>query len=130
MSRRRERKRQPILAITLMLLAAGIVSYDHYRIDVKDTTHGEMMFFKLSWAPFQTMSDLSPIGYHLYDGLRLFGEAKGIKLADQERTEVQDWLKSNAESLPDNSYKGKFQGKNLIVIQVESLENFVIGEAG
>ena len=128
MSRRRERKRQPILAITLMLLAAGIVSYDHYRIDVKDTTHGEMMFFKLSWAPFQTMSDLSPIGYHLYDGLRLFGEAKGIELADQERAEVQDWLASNAEGLPDNSYKGKFQGKNLIVIQVESLENFVIGQ--
>lgn len=128
MSRRFEHKRQPLLAAVLMLIAVGVVSYDHYRIDVKDTTHGEMMFMKLSWAPFQSMSDMSPIGYHLFDGLRLFGEAKGIELADQERTDVQNWLASNAESLPDNSYKGKFQGKNLIVIQVESLENFVIGQ--
>ncbi|MDR6551135.1 LTA synthase family protein [Paenibacillus qinlingensis] len=128
MSRRLERKRQPVLAITLMLLAAGVVSYEHYRIDVKDTTDGQMMFFNLSWAPFQSMSDMSPIGYHLYDGLRLFGSAKTIKLADQEHTQVQTWLASNEEGLPDNSYKGMFQGKNLIVIQVESLENFVIGE--
>ncbi|WP_167357057.1 LTA synthase family protein [Paenibacillus pectinilyticus] len=128
MSRKLERKRHPILALVLMFIAVGIVSYDHYRIDVKDTTKGEMMFFKLSWAPFQSMSDMSPIGYHLYDGLRLFGEAKGINLTAQQHTEVQDWLASNAEGLPDNSYKGMFQGKNLIVIQVESLENFVIGQ--
>jgi lipoteichoic acid synthase len=128
LSRRRENKRQPILAALLIILAVGVVSYEHYRIDVKNTTKGEMMFFNLSWAPFQSMSDMSPIGYHLYDGIRLFGASNSIKLADQERTEVQEWLKGNAESLPDNSYKGMFQGKNLIVIQVESLENFVIGE--
>lgn len=128
LSRRTERKRQPIVAIVLMVLAVGIVSYDHYRIDVKNTTQGEMMFFNLSWAPFQSMSDMSPIGYHLYDGLRLFGAAKSINLSDGARSEVQNWFASNAEKLPDNTYKGMFQGKNLIVIQVESLENFVIGQ--
>ncbi|WNR46223.1 LTA synthase family protein [Paenibacillus roseipurpureus] len=128
LSRRKERPRHPVLAFLLLLFASSVIYYDHYRIDVKDTTKGEMMFFKLSWAPFQSMSDMSPIGYHFFDGLRLFGEAKQIKLAGSEQSEVEQWLTRNAEGLPDNAYKGMFQGKNLIVIQVESLENFVIGQ--
>ena len=128
LSRRKEQSRHPILAFILLLLASSVINYDHYRIDVKDTTKGEMMFFKLSWAPFQSMSDMSPIGYHLFDGLRLFGEAQQVKLSKSERSDVHDWLTSNAEGLPDNRYKGMFQGKNLVVIQVESLENFVIGQ--
>ncbi|MDZ5001196.1 sulfatase-like hydrolase/transferase, partial [Clostridium perfringens] len=32
------------------------------------------------------------------------------------------------ENLPDNQYKGIFKDKNLLVIQVESLESFIIGK--
>src|SRR3712207_8394892 len=38
-------------------------------------------------------------------------------------------FRSKAEKLPDNKYKGIFKGKNLITIQIESLENFVIGKS-
>ncbi|NEW06778.1 LTA synthase family protein [Paenibacillus sp. SYP-B3998] len=125
---KRERKRQPVLAAILMAAAISVVAYDHYRIDVQDATKGQMIFFKMCWVPFQSMSNMSPIGYHLFDGLRLLGEAKVIDLAEQDRAEVKDWFAQNAENLPDNAYKGKFQGKNLFVIQVESLEAFVLGQ--
>jgi len=123
-----ERRRRPVVAAILMAASIGVVAYDHYRIDVKDTTNGQMLFFKMCWVPFQSMSNMSPIGYHLYDGLRLMGEAKRQELDGQQKAEVESWFEANAERLPDNAYKGKFAGKNLVVIQVESLEAFVLGE--
>ncbi|MGG1552132.1 LTA synthase family protein [Paenibacillus ferrarius] len=122
------KRRRPVLAVVLMLLAVGVVETEHYRIDVKNVTNGQMLFFNLSWAPFQSMSDMSPIGYHLYDGLRLFGSNKLKSLTSQEDGEIKAWLSANNEHLPDNAYKGKFQGKNLFVIQVESLEAFVLNQ--
>lgn len=124
----RKRKIRPVVTAILMVIAGSVIAYEHYRIDVKDVTKGQMAFFKLSWVPFQSMSNMSPIGYHLFDALRMFGEAKNVVLADEERDEVKSWFAENAEKLPDNAYKGKFRGKNLIIIQVESLEAFVLGQ--
>ena len=42
--------------------------------------------------------------------------------------DIENWFNDNKENLPDNKYKGMFKGKNLIAIQVESLENFVINQ--
>ncbi|MEC0229508.1 LTA synthase family protein [Paenibacillus alba] len=125
---KRRHRRHPVLAAILMAAAVGVISYDHYRIDVQDATKGQMIFLRMCWVPFQSMSNMSPIGYHLLDGLRLFGETKEVDLTAHERGELQDWFANNAEKLPDNGYKGKFLGKNLIVIQVESLEAFVLGQ--
>ncbi|UKS29293.1 LTA synthase family protein [Paenibacillus sp. HWE-109] len=125
---RQSSHRHPVLAALVMAAAVSVVSYDHYRIDIKDTTNGQMMFVRMCWVPFQTMSNMSPIGYHLYDGLRLFGDNKEHALAPQERADVQAWFSQQDENLPDNAYKGKFRGKNLIIIQVESLEAFVLNE--
>ena len=42
--------------------------------------------------------------------------------------EIETWINYNKENLPDNEYKGLFKGKNVIFLQIESLENFVIGQ--
>ena len=39
---------------------------------------------------------------------------------------IDNWLENNKENIPDNSYKGIYKGNNVIYIQVESLENWVI----
>ena len=41
---------------------------------------------------------------------------------------IDEWYKENDENLPDNKYKGILKGKNVIFLQVESLESFVINE--
>lgn len=43
-------------------------------------------------------------------------------------TDINEYFETKKENLPDNEYFGAAKGKNLIYIQVESLENFVIGQ--
>jgi len=93
---------------------------------------GLMMFiygpglFKRSYIPCRTMKNLSPIGYHIYDTAELINDNRPYSLNEKEKKNVEQWLSYKNESLPDNKYKGIFAGKNLVVIQVESLENFVV----
>ncbi len=75
-----------------------------------------------------TASNISPIGYHGYDIYAYFRDTHPKALTDSDKKDIASWYKNNNENLPDNSYKGMLKGKNLIVIQVESLEKFVINQ--
>lgn len=122
-------KNRSVLAFAISLaISIGYISFDHYWIDVKDATKGTMMFFRVCWAPFQTMSNMSPIGYHVYDTYLTFTSNKNMKLTSSEKEKVDNWFKDNAENIEDNDLKGVFKNKNLIFLQVESLEQFVINE--
>ncbi len=76
-----------------------------------------------------TSHNLSPLGYQLYSVYTFFNEGKTVKLSTQEKSQIAQWYSEKKESLPDNKYKGMFAGKNLLIIQVESLEKFVIGQS-
>lgn len=106
-------------------LSALIIFISHYIIDIKGTIPGQS-FLRLSWAPFQTFSDMSPLGYHGFDLKYFVGRNK--ELSDSDINDVQSWINNNKEDIPDNEYFGMLKGKNLIAIQVESLENFVINK--
>lgn len=75
-----------------------------------------------------TSQNLSPLGYQLYSVYTFFNEGKNIKLSTDEKNEIKQWYAEKKENLPDNKYKGMFAGKNLLVIEVESLEKFVVGQ--
>lgn len=72
---------------------------------------------------------LSPIGNHLYDLFR-FVYDRNEGLNQNQITEIEDWIEANQKYLvAENEYlslKGLIQGKNIITIQFESLEKFVI----
>ncbi len=119
-------KRNISFFILVLLLSLGIMFY------VQSETNGDnpslKAIFQVSWLPSQTFTNLSPIGYHLFDSYMFFYETRTAELEPKEKNEIRQWLVSKAENLPDNQYKGMFAGKNIIVIQVESLENFVINQ--
>jgi lipoteichoic acid synthase len=73
--------------------------------------------------------NLSAIGYHILDVYTFLKDYRPYKLSGNEMKEISEWLNNNMEILPDNKYKGLFKDKNLLVIQVESLENCVIGKS-
>lgn len=114
-----------IKTIVIAGLTLGIVLLSHYVIDIKGLIPGQS-FLRLSWAPFQSFSDMSPLGYHGYD--LFYFSNKNIDLTEENINEVETWLNNNKEDLPDNEYFGLLKDKNLIAIQVESLENFVINQ--
>jgi len=114
-----------IKAVCVFLISAFVIGMAHYYIDIKQMVAGQNLF-RVSWAPFQTFSDMSPLGYHGFD-LNFYAD-KNKTLTSDEENDIENWFNDNKENLPDNKYKGMLKGKNLIAIQVESLENFVINQ--
>lgn len=99
-----------------------------YLADEKCATEQFYLKFR-DWEPYITMYKASPLYYHLFDIERYFKENKQIKLTDTDLEEIKTWLKDNKEDIKDNKYKGLLKGKNLIFIQVESLEGFMINQS-
>ncbi|MDV4151789.1 LTA synthase family protein [Clostridium sp. AL.422] len=113
-----------IKAVSIFLLSGVMIYLTHYYTDIKGASGKS--FLSLSWAPYQTFSDMSPLGYHGYDLSYYTGLDK--ELTSSEIEEIDSWFEYNDENLEDNEYAGYLEGKNLIAIQVESLENFVINQ--
>ncbi|AOR24706.1 LTA synthase family protein [Clostridium taeniosporum] len=112
-------------SISIFLLSTFTIGLGHYYVDIKHMIPGKRLF-SLSWAPFQTFSDMSPLGYHGFD--INFYKDKNKSLTSNDIATIKNWFNDNKENLPDNKYKGLLEGKNLIALQVESLENFVINQ--
>lgn len=113
--------------LMLMLASSSYIFVNYLVVDVLNK-NTQYFLFKCSWSPNQTMSNLSPLGYHLFETYNSWEDSKPFLLSDEDKQRVGAWFSDKKENLPENSYSSKFQGKNLIVLQVESLENFVIGK--
>lgn len=120
-------KRKVIPFILIMLLGSGTAFYYHYRYDVLENGKNKRYFF-IYWAPIYNVSNMSPLGFHIYDSYLYAENSKRLVLNPKDKNEVKEWYTNKKENLPDNQYKALLKGKNLIVIQVESLENFLIGQ--
>ncbi|MEL4106620.1 LTA synthase family protein [Oscillospiraceae bacterium WX1] len=72
---------------------------------------------------------MSPLGDFMYN-IYNYGVEKAYKLDDEDRSFIDNWFEDNQKYMAaDPQYenmRGILKGKNIIVIQVESLENFVI----
>jgi len=75
---------------------------------------------------------ISPLGEHLFDLYRFVYE-RTDKLNEADLTKIEKWFNDNSKYQdPDENYadlNGLIKGKNLIVIQVESLEDVVVGQS-
>ena len=116
--------------VAILLIASSLVIYiSHIKID--DVENSEYILFSKSWAPFQQMSNMSPLGYYAFDIVDTLTTTNKTqlnqnKVSKEDIESIDNWLENNKENLPDNSYKGIYKGNNVIYIQVESLENWVI----
>lgn len=113
----RASKRGLVFPIVVIVLGVGVVYSVNYNND----------FLKYNWVDYESMKYMWPLGYHYYEAKDAI-EKQLRKLDDTEVAKVDEWLEWNNENLPDNEFKGIFEGKNVIYIQAESLENFVIGK--
>lgn len=112
--------------VILLVLSVSYICFQHVQLDLKGK--GDGMLFRVAWSPNQTMSNLSPLGYHSFDIYNYLKNSRIEKLTPGESQEIKNWFAQNQEKLPPNEYKSIFKGKNLIMIQVESLETSVINQ--
>lgn len=79
------------------------------------------------WTVLMSMRAPGPLGYHFVEGIKSINKSI-YKITKEEKSEVTTWLNNNKEDLPDNKYSGIFKGKNVIFVQCESLENFILNK--
>lgn len=121
-------RRNVFLFLFIFAVSSSYLGYAHYKIDVLNKGYENQMLFRVSWSPNQTVSNLTPLGYHIFDTYNFIKESKKYVLSSTEKNQIKSWISENKETIPDNNHKGIYKGKNLLVIQVESLENFVINQ--
>lgn len=70
---------------------------------------------------------LSPVGYFADDLAKAIFKSK--KASAKDLKTVEDYFEWNKKNYTESEYTGKFAGKNFIFIQLESVEDFVIGNS-
>jgi lipoteichoic acid synthase len=123
----RNHRRMPLLFLGMSIFSVAFLGLSHYKIDILEKGQ-KTILFRICWTPNQTMANLSPIGYHIYDSYNYWLDNRPFHLKDADKQEIEAWFNVKKENLPDNKYSGMYKGKNLIVLQIESLENFVINQ--
>ncbi|WP_105177408.1 MULTISPECIES: LTA synthase family protein [Clostridium] len=88
---------------------------------------GDSIIFN-QWTTLMEVKAPGPIGYHIVEGTRSINKYFNDKPSNEDKKEIEDWLTFNREKIEDNEYKGLLKGKNVIFLQIESLENFVINQ--
>ena len=77
---------------------------------------------KIAAGGFYTPFNMGNYNYHIYDIYQIFSKSSLVDNADA-------WMEKLDNDIPTNltkKYHGLLEGKNIIVIQAESLQNFVI----
>lgn len=123
----KENKRKVASFAALIIVPLVCILSAHYILDKKHLFK-HFQLFQTCWSPNQTISNLSPIGYHFYDTYEYWKESGPQVLTYKDKKRIKSYFEKNKENLPDNKFKGLFKGKNLILLQVESLEGFVINK--
>ena len=108
------------------LIVAVLISSQF--LAVKFEWYGKYHFIIFPWDNNVTARNISPGGYHLYSLYTYWRDSQPMILSELEKNDIYKWLEDNAEILPKNNRWAAYRGKNLILIQFESLENFVINQ--
>lgn len=97
-------------------------------IDILNLGEWENRMLTKRWTTLMSARASGPIGYHIIEGARTLSKVLN-PLSSTEEAEIEEWLAYNKEDLEANEYSGIAKGKNVIFIQIESLENLIINKS-
>lgn len=124
----RTKRRAPISFIVILASSLIYILYVPFNLFILEDKSVKNAHIFDNYDPTNTARYLSPIGYHVFDLYNVYKDSKPYNLTDEEQTQINDFFKNKNENLPNNEYFGMMEGKNLLVIQVESLESFILGK--
>ncbi|MGD9886928.1 MAG: LTA synthase family protein [Bacilli bacterium] len=121
-------------SIGLSLLIVGVLimgsSLSAYRYEIDDT------WYEDNTTPLYGAQTIGFLNYYLYDAYSYFFTSKE-GYSDETKEELLDQISAFREAMQtspidgavvgNSQYEGAFAGKNLLLIQLESMNNFVIG---
>lgn len=114
--------------LVVLLVSICYIGYVPFNVNVLKRENVKNSYLFSNYDPTNTVEYFSPIGYHIFDIYNVYKNSKPYKMTADDEAKIKEYYDFKNENLPDNQFKGMFKGKNLIVIQVESLEDFVINK--
>lgn len=120
-------RRAPISFLVILISSIVFIAYVPFNLHILKNEDVKNGYIFSNYDPTNTARYFSPLGYHIFDAYNVYQDSKPYELEDEDRSQIDEFYASK-ENLPDNEYAGLLEGKNLLVIQVESLESFVMGK--
>ncbi|MGG5462928.1 LTA synthase family protein [Clostridium sp. B9] len=114
--------------LIVWIVSICYIGYVPFNVNVLKRENVKNSYIFSNYDPTNTVEYFSPIGYHIFDIYNVYKNSKPYEMTAEDQAQIKEYYDFKNENLPDNKYKGMFKGKNLIIIQVESLENFVINQ--
>lgn len=121
------KRRAPISFLVIFISSIVFIAYVPFNLHILNNEDVKNGYIFSNYDPTNTARYFSPLGYHIFDAYNVYQDSKPYELEDEDRSQIDEFYTSK-ENLPDNEYAGLLEGKNLLVIQVESLESFIIGK--
>ena len=106
------------VSVTILLLIVAFYCVGFQRLD---------QFIDSSYDTSSTAQYYGVLGAHIVDTAR-FIEEETTHLSDQQKDTVIDWVKNNKPTQANDQLTGTAKGKNVIMIQIESLGGFVMNQ--
>ncbi|MDM5451390.1 LTA synthase family protein [Peribacillus simplex] len=107
-------KHMALVPAVIFLMIAGLKPVKNIFIDKVDITRRyEANTFLRNWGP---------IGHHVLDTYAYFTDSERHGMSSKEKKAVSDYF--DEKNRQDHAFSGSLEGKNLIIIQVESLQAF------
>lgn len=104
------------------------IAYVPFNIYILKNPYVKNAYIIAGTDPTYTHRYLSTIGYHIHDLITVYYNTQPYELTEQDKADMKEYFDFKNEDLPKNEYFGAAKGKNLIYVQVESLEDFVINQ--
>ena len=121
-----------ILGLVAAVLGAGIIAFTNYHFfPVVDTVVWDNAEENTESAAYHAFSDttnsLKLCGLYQYtmrDLVRQIFPAN--TMSDDERQQVEDYIAAYKQAKTDNEYTGLLKGKNVIMVQLEALDTWML----
>ena len=104
------------------------IIYVPFNINILNNKEIKNAYLFDLYDPNITVKYFSTIGYHIIDAYTVYRDTKEYELTVEDKENIHKLLEIKNENLPNNEYFGAAKNKNIIYIQVESLESFVINK--
>lgn len=119
------KRRAPISFLVIFISSLVFLAYVPFNLHILKNNDVKNGYIFSNYDPTNTARYFSPIGYHIFDIYNVYKDSMPYELTEEDTTKINEFFEQK-ENLPDNEYAGMLEGKNLLVIQVESLESFII----
>ncbi|NLK94305.1 MAG: LTA synthase family protein [Clostridiales bacterium] len=122
------KKRAPKAFLLTLIIPLIYILYIPFNINVLKNEDVKNAYLFDGMDPTNTTKYFTSLGYHIMDLYTVYRDSKPYELTDEEKESIEYYYNWKNENLGNNEYAGLSKNKNLILIQVESLESFIIGQ--